>query len=109
MLLTNQRLERTAHLPFGEKRDGRLYGQHILSVNQFTRDDLEQIFRVAEEMRTMVERVGSFDLLKGSLEAGHELRAETGLSAVVNLRASVARRLRQLAAWVGGERRVPLW
>jgi len=69
MLMTNQRIERNAHLPFGEKRDGRLYGQHILSVNQFGRDDLEQIFQVAEEMRTMVERVGSFDLLKGKVLA----------------------------------------
>lgn len=56
-------------LPFGEKRDGRLYSKHILSVSQFSRDDLEQIFAVAEEMRTMVKHVGTFDLLKGKILA----------------------------------------
>src|SRR5512140_2523647 len=56
-------------LPFGEKRDWRLYSKHILSVSQFSRDDLEQIFAVAEEMRTMVKHVGTFDLLKGKILA----------------------------------------
>jgi aspartate carbamoyltransferase len=58
-----------AHLPFGEMRGGRFYGQHILSVAQFSRPDLEYIFAVAEDMRTMVERVGTFDLLKGKILA----------------------------------------
>lgn len=58
-----------AHLPFGEKREGRFYGQHILSVRQFSCPDLEYIFTVAEEMRTMVERIGTFDLLKGKILA----------------------------------------
>jgi aspartate carbamoyltransferase len=61
--------EIAAHLPFGEKRDSRLYGQHILSVGQFSRLDLESIFAVAADMRTMVERVGTFDLLKGKILA----------------------------------------
>ncbi len=56
-------------LPFGEKRGGRLYGKHVLSVLQFSHDDLEEIFAVAEEMRTMVKRIGSFDLLKGKVLA----------------------------------------
>lgn len=60
---------RPAHLPLGEIRGGRLYGQHILSVKQFSREDVEAIFVIAEEMRTMVERVGTFDLLKGKLLA----------------------------------------
>jgi aspartate carbamoyltransferase catalytic subunit len=64
----NQRT-RPAHLPFGEKREGRFYGQHILSVRQFSREDLDYIFAVAQEMRTMVERVGTFDLLKGKVLA----------------------------------------
>lgn len=55
------------HLPFGEKRDTRFYGEHILSVSQFDRADMEMIFEVAEEMRSMVERVGTFDLLKGKV------------------------------------------
>jgi aspartate carbamoyltransferase len=41
----------------------------ILSVLQFERVDLEYIFGVAKEMRSMVERVGSFDLLKGKILA----------------------------------------
>lgn len=56
-------------LPLGERGDGRFYGQHILAVGQFTQMDLEYIFAVAEEMRTMVERVGTFDLLKGKILA----------------------------------------
>jgi len=57
----------TEHLPFGEKRDPRFYGQDILSVSQFDRADLETIFAVAHEMYGMVERVGTFDLLKGKV------------------------------------------
>jgi aspartate carbamoyltransferase len=57
----------TEHLPFGEKRDPRFFGQDILSVSQFSRDDLETLFAVAHEMSEMVRRVGSFDLLKGKV------------------------------------------
>jgi aspartate carbamoyltransferase len=57
----------TEHLPFGEKRDPRFFGTDILSVSQFDRSDLETIFAVAHEMRGMVERIGSFDLLKGKV------------------------------------------
>ena len=56
-------------LPLGERGDGRFYGQHILATAQFTRLDLEYIFAVAHEMRSMVERVGTFDLLKGKILA----------------------------------------
>lgn len=58
-----------AHLPLGDQRTGRFYGQDILSVSQFTRDDLEYIFGVAEAMRTMVAHIGTFDLLKGKILA----------------------------------------
>lgn len=54
---------------FGEKRAGALFNQHILSVRQFQRGDLDAVFAVADEMRMMVERVGSFDLLKGKVLA----------------------------------------
>ena len=57
------------HLPFGDRRDAPFYGQHIISVKQFDRDDLTYIFEVAHEMREMVMRVGSFDLLKGKILA----------------------------------------
>jgi len=56
----------TTHLPLGDQRTGRFYGQDILSVAQFTRED---IFGVAEAMRTMVAHVGTFDLLKGKILA----------------------------------------
>ncbi|MBI5054331.1 MAG: aspartate carbamoyltransferase [Chloroflexi bacterium] len=57
------------HLPLGDQRTGRFYGQDILSVAQFARDDLEYIFGVAEAMRTMVAHIGTFDLLKGKILA----------------------------------------
>ena len=57
----------TDHLPFGEKRDPKFFGKDILSVSQFDRDDLDSIFEVASEMYGMVERVGTFDLLKGKV------------------------------------------
>ena len=63
--MTTRRI--TQHLPFGEKRDPRFYGQDILSVAQFDREDLEDLFSVAHEMYGMVERIGTFDLLKGKV------------------------------------------
>ena len=60
-------LRTTEHLPFGEKRDPRFFGRDILSVSQFDRADLDTIFAVAQEMRGMVERIGTFDLLKGKV------------------------------------------
>ena len=57
------------HLPLGDQRTGRFYGKDILSVAQFTREDLEYIFGVAEAMRTMVAHIGTFDLLKGKILA----------------------------------------
>jgi len=57
------------HLPFGDQRNAPWYGHDILSVKQFSRSDLEYIFGVAHEMRVMVERVGTFDLLKGKILA----------------------------------------
>jgi len=46
-------------------RPASFYGRDIVSVMQFTRDDLSYIFRVADEMRSIVKRVGATDLLKG--------------------------------------------
>lgn len=57
------------HLPFGDQRSAPWYGKDIISVKEFTRDDLEYIFGVAHEMRGMVERIGTFDLLKGKILA----------------------------------------
>jgi aspartate carbamoyltransferase len=57
------------HLPFGDQRTAPWYGKDILSVRQFNREDLEYVFAVAHEMRIMVDRVGTFDLLKGKILA----------------------------------------
>jgi len=57
------------HLPFGDQQAAPFYGQDILSVKQFSPDDLTYIFGVAREMREMVLRVGTFDLLKGKILA----------------------------------------
>ena len=57
------------HLPFGENKNAEWYGKDIISVKQFKREDLEYVFGVAHEMRGMVERVGTFDLLKGKILA----------------------------------------
>lgn len=56
-------------LPFQAQHDGRFRGQHILSVSQFTLDDLAYIFDVAEEFRLMVKRVGSLEICKGNILA----------------------------------------
>jgi aspartate carbamoyltransferase len=57
------------YLPFGDQRTAPWYGKDIISVKQFVRNDLEYIFGVAHEMRGMVARVGTFDLLKGKILA----------------------------------------
>ena len=57
------------YLPFGDQQSAAFYAKDILSVNQFSRADLEYIFGVAHEMREMVTRIGTFDLLKGKILA----------------------------------------
>ena len=61
--------QNSPHLPFGDHQDLPFYGKDILSVKQFSREDLAYIFEVAHEMQEMVRRVGSFDLLKGKILA----------------------------------------
>ncbi|MDH3729800.1 MAG: aspartate carbamoyltransferase [Acidimicrobiia bacterium] len=57
------------HLPFGDQRTAPFYGTDILSVKQFDHQSLDYTFEVAHEMREMVARVGTFDLLKGKILA----------------------------------------
>jgi len=64
-----QQQEGNIHLPLGDQRTARFYGNDILSVKQFSKDDLIYIFGVAHEMREMVARIGTFDLLKGKILA----------------------------------------
>ncbi len=47
-----------------DRRHG-FYGRDIVSVKQFSRDDLAYILNLADEMRGIVKRVGTTDLLKG--------------------------------------------
>lgn len=49
--------------------DSGFYGQDIVSVRQFSRENLAYIFGVADEMKAVVKRVGSTDLLKGHVLA----------------------------------------
>lgn len=44
-------------------------GNSVLSTKQFTRADLHRIFAVASDMKSMVKRMGSVDLLKGKVMA----------------------------------------
>ena len=69
MILNEITSNGSKHLPFGDQQTAPFYGKDILSVSQFTRDDLEYIFGVAHEMREMVTRIGTFDLLKGKILA----------------------------------------
>lgn len=62
-------LNGNVHLPLGDQRSAPFYGKDILSVNQFSRDDLNYIYGVAHEMQGMVARIGTFDLLKGKILA----------------------------------------
>ncbi len=68
-LKTNGAENDSPHLPFGDHRTVPWYGRDILSVSQFNRQDLTYIFEVAHEMREMVTRIGTFDLLKGKILA----------------------------------------
>ena len=66
MTHTEERLRR--HLPFGDRQDAPFYGRDVISVGQFSIDDLDYVSEVAGEMQEMVARVGTFDL-KGKLLA----------------------------------------
>lgn len=41
--------------------------QNILSVKQFSRSELHSLFNVAQDMRTIVERNGTVNLLNGKV------------------------------------------
>ena len=71
----------TKHVPANHAGNG-FYGQDIISVNQFDRTKLDYIFHVADEMRVMVERFGSADLLQGKILANlfYEPRTRTSSS-----------------------------
>ncbi len=64
----NLRVKDVASVPADFANNG-FYGQDILSVSQFERANLDYIFHVAHEMRVLVERFGSADLLQGKILA----------------------------------------
>jgi aspartate carbamoyltransferase len=66
---SENKIPSSPHLPFGDQRTAPWYGKSIISVKQFSKGDLKYIFEVAHEMREMVGRVGTFDLLKGKILA----------------------------------------
>lgn len=68
-LKNNHESEINSHLPFGDQRAAPYYGQDVLTVKQYSTEDLKYIFGVAHEMREMVARIGTFDLLKGKILA----------------------------------------
>lgn len=44
-------------------------GRHIISVKQFAREELHELFEIAQDMRSIVARVGHYDLLRGKVMA----------------------------------------
>ncbi|MCD6290988.1 MAG: aspartate carbamoyltransferase, partial [Anaerolineae bacterium] len=60
------------------------YGRDIISVRQFNQENLQYIFHVAEEMRSMVERFGSADLLQGKVLANLFYEPSTRTSSSFN-------------------------
>lgn len=63
-----QRVKNAGSVP-SDHFDNGFYGQDIISVSQFDRENLDYIFTVAHEMRVLVERFGSADLLQGKILA----------------------------------------
>ncbi|XP_027706214.1 CAD protein isoform X1 [Vombatus ursinus] len=59
-----------------------LVGQHILSVRQFTKDQMSHLFNVAHTLRMMVQKERSIDILKGKVMASmfYEVSTRTSSS-----------------------------
>jgi len=70
-----------ATMPEPDTFSNGLTGQDIISVNQFDIEKLRYVFARAREMRELVERRGSADLLKGKVEAALFYEPSTRTSA----------------------------
>nr|DBA25415.1 TPA: hypothetical protein GDO54_009801 [Pyxicephalus adspersus] len=57
-----------------------LIGQHILSVRQFSKDQMSHLFNVAHSLRMLVQKERSVDLLKGKVMASMFFEASTRTS-----------------------------
>jgi aspartate carbamoyltransferase catalytic subunit len=67
-VMSGQRKGAAAALP-ADHVDNGLFGQDILSVRQFDREKLDYVYRVADEMRSLVKRFGKANLLDGKILA----------------------------------------
>jgi aspartate carbamoyltransferase len=66
------------HTPEVTKQiEGNLLGKNILSVDQFNRSDLEQLFEVTARMKRLKEQNGSTDILRGKILANLFYEAST--------------------------------
>ncbi len=59
----------TVNSSTAEERQAAWYGKHILTVKQFSRDDVDKVHGVAHAMREMVAGQGGNELLKGKVLA----------------------------------------
>lgn len=59
-----------------------LVGQHVLSVRQFSKDQMSHLFNVAHNLRLMVQKERSLDILKGRVMASmfYEVSTRTSSS-----------------------------
>ncbi|XP_075770611.1 multifunctional protein CAD isoform X2 [Pelodiscus sinensis] len=57
-----------------------LVGQHILSVKQFTKEQMSHLFNVAHTLRMLVQKERSLDILKGKVMASMFYEASTRTS-----------------------------
>ncbi|XP_059583288.1 CAD protein isoform X3 [Alligator mississippiensis] len=59
-----------------------LVGQHVLSVKQFTKDQMSHLFNVAHTLRMMVQKERSLEILKGKVMASmfYEVSTRTSSS-----------------------------
>ncbi|NXN10095.1 PYR1 protein, partial [Indicator maculatus] len=57
-----------------------LVGQHVLSVQQFSKDQMSHLFNVAHTLRMLVQKERSLDILKGKVMASMFYEASTRTS-----------------------------
>jgi carbamoyl-phosphate synthase/aspartate carbamoyltransferase len=57
------------HLTGHWKQLAGFHRKHVLTVKQFTKEDIHELFSLAHEMQLQVEKNGSLDLLKGKILA----------------------------------------
>jgi len=67
------------------KINGSFYGKDILSVEQFSRRDLEILFARAQEMKALKEQQGSIDLLHGKVLVNLFYEASTRTDAAFSI------------------------